>query len=129
MSRERENTGKTTPKRTRRVAALILAGKFFPRKFFIDNWGILVTFVVLSLASIAHRNMFLLQLNKIKKLETVLADRTTTRTLLQYEQEENLRLHEIDMALERYDLNLIHSPEPQKEIVVPNKPEVENVRE
>ena len=62
--------------------------------------------------------MYMVQLNKIKKLETQLIDRRTDRILLEYERDENLRLHEISEAIERHNLPLIYSPEPKVEIVV-----------
>lgn len=102
----------------RRTFGLVLNGKFFPRNFFATYWGILLTIVALFLSSIAHRNMYMVQLNKIKKLETKLVDRTTDRILLEYKRDENLRLHEISEAVERHHLPLIYSPEPKKEIVV-----------
>lgn len=102
----------------KRTIGLILNGKFFPRNFFATYWGILLTVVALFLASIAHRNMYMVQLNKIKKLETQLVDCTTDRVLLEYQRDENLLLHEIAEAVERHKLPLINSPEPKKEIVV-----------
>lgn len=101
-----------------RTIGLILNGKFFPRRFFENYWGILLTLVALFLSSIAHRNMYMLQLNKIQKLETTLIDCTTERILLEYERDENLRLHDITESVERCGLPLVHSPEPKKEIVV-----------
>lgn len=111
---------KTTDKHSdwKKTLGLILNGKFFPRRFFADNWGILLTITALFLASIAHRNMYMLQLNKIKKTETLLIDRTTDRILLEYERDKNMRLHEISEVVEQYGLPLIYSPEPKKEIMV-----------
>ena len=102
----------------KRRVGQVLNGKFFPKTFFVSHWGLLLTLVVVFLASIAHRNMYMVQLNKIKKLETQLIDRTTDRILLEYKRDENLRLHEISEAVERHKLPLISSPEPKKEIVV-----------
>lgn len=101
-----------------RFIGLVLNGKFFPREFFARNWGILLTITTLFVASIAHRNMYLVQLNKIKKLETQLTDRRTDRILLEYERDMNLRLHEISEAIERCNMPLIYSPEPKEEVVV-----------
>lgn len=110
--------------RLNRVIALALNGKFFPREFFTQYWGVLLLFVTLFVASIAHRNMYMVQLNRIKKLETQLTDRRTDRILLEYERDENLRLHEISEAIDRYNLPLIYSPEPKEEVVVPVKKEI-----
>ncbi|MBR6749146.1 MAG: hypothetical protein IKM10_01440 [Bacteroidaceae bacterium] len=118
---KKEETTDKTPKKGdgfRKTLGRILNGKFFPREVFANYWGILLTVVALLLASIAHRNMYMVQLNKIKKLETQLIDRTTDRILLEYKRDENLRLHEISEAVERHKLPLISSPEPKKEIVV-----------
>ena len=103
--------------------SLWLNGKFFPRRSFARYWGLMLTVVAVSLASIAHRNMYLLQVNKIKKLEVELIDTRTDRLLLEYERDENMRLHEITEASERNDLPLIHSPEPKKiiEVTTQNK--------
>lgn len=122
MKKEHTTTSEHTtskPKSWTRLMGLVLNGKFFPRKFFARNWGILLTLVVLFLASIAHRNMYMVQLNKIKMLEVRLTDRRTDRILLEYERDENLRLHEIAEAVERHNMPLIHSPEPKVEIVLP----------
>ena len=102
-----------------RLIGLALNGKFFPRHFFARHWGVLLTLVVLSLASIAHRNMYMVQLNKIKLLEVRLTDRRTDRLLLEYKRDENLRLHEISEAVDRHNMPLIHSPEPKEEILLP----------
>lgn len=120
MKKEEITKEKNTPKSGgwRRTLGLILNGKFFPRNLFAAYWGMGLTIMALLLASIAHRNMYMVQLNKIKKLETTLIDRTTDRILLEYKRDENLRLHEISEAVERHRLPLIYSPEPKKEIVV-----------
>lgn len=118
---EKNEVKKNWRARSRRFLGLALNGKFFPREFFARHWGILLLFVTLFLASIAHRNMYMVQLNKIKKLETILTDRRTDRILLEYKRDENLRLHEISEAVERYNLPLIYSPEPKEEVVVPEK--------
>jgi hypothetical protein len=110
--------------RFNRVIGLALNGKFFPREFFTQYWGVLLLLVTLFVASIAHRNMYMVQLNKIKILETQLTDRRTDRILLEYERDENLRLHEISEAIERYKLPLIYSPEPKEEVVVSVKKEI-----
>ena len=110
-------------KRFKRFIGLVLNGKFFPREFFAQYWGLLLLFVTLSIAAIAHRNMYMLQLNKIKKLEVQLTDRRTDRILLEYERDENLRLYEIYEAIDRCNLPLIYSPEPKEEIVVSVKKE------
>lgn len=122
MSEEKTTAAKRTRgwvKRLKRVISLALNGKFFPRKLFARNWGILLTLVVLFLAAIAHRNMYMVQLNKIKLLEVRLTDRRTDRVLLEYKRDENLRLHEISEAVDRHNLPLIHSPEPKEEILLP----------
>ncbi|MBR3951322.1 MAG: hypothetical protein IKJ79_05355 [Bacteroidaceae bacterium] len=116
--KERETKKKSRRERLERFIGLVLNGKFFPRDFFARNWGLLLVLVTLFVASIAHRNMYMVQLNKIKKLETQLIDRRTDRILLEYERDENLRLHEISEAIERHNLPLIYSPEPKVEIVV-----------
>lgn len=110
-----------------RTIGLILNGKFFPRNLFKRYWGIALMFVALFLSTIAYRNMYMLQINEIQELETELIDRTTERILLEYQREENLRLHDITESVERCKLPLIHSPEPKKEIVVkPVNATVEN---
>ena len=116
--KERETKKKSRRERLERFIGLVLNGKFFPRDFFARNWGLLLVLVTLFVASIAHRNMYMVQLNKIKKLDTQLIDRRTDRILLEYERDENLRLHEISEAIERHNLPLIYSPEPKVEIVV-----------
>lgn len=116
--KERETKKRSRRERLERFIGLVLNGKFFPRDFFARNWGLLLVLVTLFVASIAHRNMYMVQLNKIKKLETQLIDRRTDRILLEYERDENLRLHEISEAIERHNLPLIYSPEPKVEIVV-----------
>ncbi len=102
----------------RRRVGLVLNGKFFPRKFFVKHWSIILTMSVLFLASIAHRNMYMVQINKIKKLDVELVNRRTDRILLEQRKDGNMQLMEIDEAVERYNLPLIHSPEPKGEIVV-----------
>ena len=120
---EKEVTEKRFWSRLNRIIGLALNGKFFPREFFARHWGILLLVVTLFVSSIAHRNMYMVQLNRIKKLETQLTDRRTDRILLEYKRDENLRLHEISEAIERYNLPLIYSPEPKEEVVVSVKKE------
>lgn len=111
--------------RVARFIGLVLNGKFFPREIFAAYWGVLLTLVTLFVASIAHRNMYMLQQNQIKLLERELEDRCSVRVLLEYERDENLRLHEISEAVERHNIPLEHSPEPKVLIVVPNVVEEE----
>lgn len=120
---EKEVKEKRFWSRLNRIIGLALNGKFFPREFFAQYWGILLLVVTLFVSSIAHRNMYMVQLNRIKKLETQLTDRRTDRILLEYKRDENLRLHEISEAIERYNLPLIYSPEPKEEVVVSVKKE------
>ncbi len=115
---EKSEVKKSRKERVERFIGLVLNGKFFPREVFARNWGLLLVLVTLFVASIAHRNMHMVQLNKIKKLETQLTDRRTDRILLEYQRDENLRLHEISEAIDRHNLPLIYSPEPKEEIVV-----------
>ena len=110
----------------RRRVAQVLNGKFFPKDFFVNNWGILLTLVVVFLASIAHRNMYMVQQNKIKKLETTLIDCQTDRLLLEYKRDENLRLHEISDAIDKQGLSLKNAPAPKEEIVVQHSNPNEN---
>ncbi len=102
----------------RKVMRKIRDGKFFPRQFFIDNWGVLLTIVTLLLASIAHRNMYLIQFNKINKLEEELTNRRTDRILLEYEYANVTRPHEIERAVLNYGLPLQPVPEPNDEITL-----------
>lgn len=117
-ARSREDENRTKKNAMRRRVAQVLNGKFFPKDFFVNNWGILLTLVVVFLASIAHRNMYLVQQNKIKKLETTLVDCQTDRLLLEYQRDENLRLHEISDAIDEQGLSLKNAPAPKEEIVV-----------
>lgn len=117
---EKKEERKAKSSKWKRNIGLLLNGKFFPREIFTNNWGLMLTIVVLFVASIAHRNMYMVQLNKIKMLEVRLTDRRTDRLLLEYERDENLRLHEISEAVERHDIPLISSPEPKVEIAVSN---------
>ena len=121
---EKGEVKKSRRERMERFIGLVLNGKFFPREIFARNWGLLLVLVTLFVASIAHRNMHMVQLNKIKKLETQLTDRRTDRILLEYERDMNLRLHEISEAIERCNMPLIYSPEPKEEVVVCIKEEV-----
>lgn len=127
--KEKEEKKVTKISTLSRNIGLVLNGKFFPRKFFARNWGLLLTFVALFLSSIAHRNMYMVQINKIKKLEVELIDMRTNRLMMEYKRDENMRLHEITEAIERYDLPLIHSPEPKEIIEITPNTERENGRE
>ncbi|MBR6757862.1 MAG: hypothetical protein IKM35_05265 [Bacteroidaceae bacterium] len=102
----------------KRRVGQVLNGKFFPKTFFVSHWGLLLTLVVVFLASIAHRNMYLVQQNKIKKLETELVDCRTDRILLENQRDENLRLHEISDAVDKKGLTLKNAPAPKEEIIV-----------
>ncbi len=102
----------------KRRVGRVLSGKFFPKRFFINNWGVLLSLVVVFLASIAHRNMYLVQQNKIKKLETELVDCRTDRILMENQRDENLRLHEISDAVDKNGLTLKNAPAPKEEIIV-----------
>lgn len=129
MMKQEQIAKNETPRKSRkarieRFIGLVLNGKFFPREIFARNWGLLLTITALFVASIAHRNMYMVQLNKIKKLETQLTDRRTDRILLEYQRDENLRLHEISEAVDRYDMPLIYAPEPKKEIVLSVKGDI-----
>lgn len=119
--KETENKSKSGDKKWRKRMALWVNGKFFSRKFFIRYWGVIFTLFVLFLSSIAHRNMYLVQINKIKKLDTELVNRRTDRKLLKQRQDGNMQMLEIDEAVKSYNLELIHSPEPKGEIVVKQK--------
>lgn len=102
----------------RKVLRKIRSGKFFPRRFFINNWGLLLTLSVLFLASIAHRNMYLIQLNKIEKLVEEFANRRTDRMLLQEEYERQIRPEKIAEDVAKFDLPLHPATEAQEEIVL-----------
>lgn len=102
----------------RKVMRKIRDGKFFPKQFFVDNWGVLLTVVTLLLASIAHRNMYMIQFNKITKLEEELTNRRTDRILLEYEYAKITRPHEIEQAVSRYGLPLMPVPEPNDVVVL-----------
>ena len=52
--------------RVARFIGLVLNGKFFPREIFAAYWGVLLTLVTLFVASIAHRNMYMLQQNLLQ---------------------------------------------------------------
>lgn len=120
MSEEKttEDKSKGLDKKWRKRMAQWVNGKFFPRTFFIRHWGVILTLFVMFLSSIAHRNMYLVQINKIKKLDTELVNRRTDRKLLKQRQDGNMQLLEVEEAVERYNLPLIHSPEPKGEVVV-----------
>lgn len=113
-----EEKSKAGDKKWRKRLALWVNGKFFPRTFFIRHWGVILTLFVMFLSSIAHRNMYFVQINKIKKLDTELVNRRTDRKLLKQQQDGNMQLHEMEKDVEHYDLELISSPEPKGEIVV-----------
>lgn len=121
MNEKEKNSGGGQNKKKNAVRhriAQMLNGKFFPKAFFVNNWGVLLTLVVVFLASIAHRNMNMVQQNKIKKLETELIDCQTDRLLLEYQRDENMRLHEIADAIDEHGLLLKNAPAPKEEIIV-----------
>ena len=118
---EDDSQEKDTPvkwRQLRKVMRKIRDGKFFPRQFFVDNWGVLLTIVTLLLASIAHRNMYMIQFNKITKLEEELINRRTDRILLEYEYANITRPYEIERAVSKYKLPLLPVPEPNDEIIL-----------
>ena len=102
----------------RKVIRKIRAVKFFPRRFFINNWSILLTLSVLFIASIAHRNMYMIQLNKIVKLEDELTNRRTDRMLLQEEYDRQIRPDKISERVMKLGLPLAPATEAQEKIII-----------
>ena len=102
----------------RKMLRKIRAGKFFPRQFFIDHWSILLTVVVLFMAAIAHRNMYMIQLNKISKLEIELLNRRADRILLEYEYTNMTRSNAVEKSVLRNKIPLQPIPEPNEKVVL-----------
>lgn len=115
---KQEQPPKTNWQGLRKVLRKIRAGKFFPRRFFVNNWSLLLTLSVLFLASIAHRNMYMIQLNKIEKLVDELANRRTDRMLLQEEYDRQIRPDQIAGKVTEFGLPLYPASEAQEEIVL-----------
>ena len=115
---KQEQPPKTNWQGLRKVLRKIRAGKFFPRRFFVNNWSLLLTLSVLFLASIAHRNMYMIQLNKIEKLVDELANRRTDCMLLQEEYDRQIRPDQIAGKVAEFGLPLYPASEAQEEIVL-----------
>ncbi len=125
MKIEEEKTGKEAPKvkwlGLRKFLRRLRDGKFFPRRYFVENWGVLLTLVVLFMAAIAHRNMYMIQLNKISKLEVELANRRSDHLLLKYELADKTNLYEIERAVKRHRMSLQPSTEPKDFVIMEDK--------
>lgn len=93
-------------------------GKFFPRRFFINNWSVLVSLCVVFVASIAHRNAYLIQLNRIIDLEEQLVNRRTDRHLLEQEYSLKVGPTHISNSVTAYGLPLQPAPEARDEVIV-----------
>lgn len=102
----------------RKALRKIRSGKFFPRRFFVNNWSLLLTLSVLFFASIAHRNMYMIQLNKIEKLTDELVNRRTDRMLLQEEYERQIRPDKMAEGVTKFGLPLYPASEAQEKIVL-----------
>ncbi len=103
----------------RKAIRNIIRGKFFPRQFFINHWGLALTLITIALSCIAHRNMYMIQINKINKLEEEYINRHADRMLLQYEYNNLMNIQKIEQAVSRQQLPLHPVTEPNDIITMP----------